>query len=83
MWNVRLFGQGRLKKVRDTPQSWLQPAETDHPHMDPGLCVHEPSGTVDSLKQKIGNIWLQVKGEEKREEYSLFPISDKYEKRTK
>lgn len=53
LWSVI---QGGFRRIKDTPQSWSQPAETDHPRTDPGLCVPELSGTVGSLKEKIGNM---------------------------
>lgn len=49
---LRLRSQCDDRRVKDTPQSLLQPAETDHPHMDPGLCVPELSGTVGSFKKQ-------------------------------
>lgn len=64
MWNMRsLVGDtGRIerflcsqcdeRRVKDTPRSWSQPAETDHPRMDPGLCVPALSGTVGSFKNR-------------------------------
>lgn len=39
------------RRVKDSPQSWSQPAETDRPHTDQRLCVPELSGTVGSFKK--------------------------------
>lgn len=52
---LRLWSQRDDRKVKHAPQSWSQPAETDRPRKDPGLCVPELSETVGSFKNKESN----------------------------
>lgn len=60
-----LWSQCDDRTVKDTPQSWSQPAETDHPRMDPGLCVRELSGTVGSFENRESNTMSKRKGRQK------------------
>lgn len=56
---LRLRSQRDGRRVKDTPQSWSQPAETDHPRMDPGLCAPELSGTVGPFKSRENNTTIK------------------------
>lgn len=61
------------RRAKDTPQSWSQPAETDHPRMDPGLCAPELSGTVGPFKSRENNTAIKRK---RRKKGTIITISN-------